>query len=117
MENVNWDEIEAFVRLAVGLRPSKPLAAHTRLWEDLGQTGDEANDFMGLFFERFAVDSGDFDFHRYFLMEGEGLLYSLFQRWVLRKPHDFKRQPITLAMLHRAAVERKWDAERLAELP
>ncbi|KVC76530.1 hypothetical protein WL40_31805 [Burkholderia ubonensis] len=117
MENVSWDEIEAFVRLAVGLRPSKPLAAHTRLWEDLGQTGDEANDFMGLFFERFAVDTGDFDFHRYFLMEGEGLLYSLFQRWVLRKPHDFKRQPITLAMLHRAAVERKWDAERLAELP
>ncbi|KVW34856.1 DUF1493 family protein [Burkholderia ubonensis] len=117
MENVSWDEIEAFVRLTVGLRPSKPLAAHTRLWEDLGQTGDEANDFMGLFFERFAVDTGDFDFHRYFLMEGEGLLYSLFQRWVLRKPHDFKRQPITLAMLHRAAVERKWDAERLAELP
>ncbi|KVV40157.1 hypothetical protein WK81_21860 [Burkholderia ubonensis] len=117
MENVSWDEIEAFVRLAVGLRPSKPLAAHTRLWEDLGQTGDEANDFMGLFFERFAVDTGDFDFHRYFLMEGEGVLYSLFQRWVLRKPHDFKRQPITLAMLHRAAVERKWDAERLAELP
>ncbi|KWB88735.1 DUF1493 family protein [Burkholderia ubonensis] len=117
MENVSWDEIEAFVRSEVGLRPSKPLAAHTRLWEDLGQTGDEANDFMGHFFERFAVDTGDFDFHRYFLMEGEGVLYLLFQRWVLRKPHDFKRQPITLAMLHRAAVERKWDAERLAELP
>ncbi|MDN7702124.1 DUF1493 family protein [Burkholderia semiarida] len=116
MQNVSWDEIEAFVRSEVGLGPSKPLAAHTRLWEDLGQTGDEANDFMWRFFERFAVDTGDFDFHRYFLMEGEGLLYSLFRRWVLRKPHHLEREPITLAMLHRAAVGRKWDAERLAEV-
>ncbi|AXK66539.1 MULTISPECIES: DUF1493 family protein [unclassified Burkholderia] len=116
MENVRWDEIEAFVRSEVGLGRSKPLAAGTRLWDDLGQTGDEANDFMERFFERFAVDTGDFDFHRYFLMEGEGLLYSLFRRWVLRKPHDFKRESITLAMLHRAAVEGKWDATRLAAL-
>ncbi|QOH34558.1 hypothetical protein C7S14_6136 [Burkholderia cepacia] len=72
---------------------------------------------MGHFFERFAVDTGDFDFHRYFLMEGEGLLYSLFRRWVLRKPHDFKREPITLAMLHRAASDRAWDAARLTALP
>ncbi|NTX31341.1 DUF1493 family protein [Burkholderia pyrrocinia] len=117
MDNVSWDEIDAFVRSEVGLGQSKPLSADTRLWEDLGQTGDEANDFMGRFFERFAVDTGDFDFHRYFLMEGEGLFYSVFRRWVLRKPHDFKREPITLAMLHRAAVERKWDAAQLAALP
>ncbi|PAJ88191.1 DUF1493 family protein [Burkholderia ubonensis] len=116
MENVRWDEIEAFVRSEAGLGKSTPLSAATRLWEGLGQTGDEGNDFMGLFSERFAVDTSDFDFHRYFLMEGEGLLYSLFQRWVLRKPHGLKREPITLAMLHRAAVERKWDARRLAEL-
>ncbi|WP_412023036.1 DUF1493 family protein [Burkholderia cepacia] len=117
MENPSWDEIEAFVRSEVGLGRPKPLSADTRLWEDLGQTGDEANDFMGHFFERFAVDTGDFDFHRYFLMEGEGLLYSLFQQWVLRKPHDLKRESITLAMLHRAAMERKWDTTRLAALP
>lgn len=116
MENVCWGEIEAFVRSEVGIGQSKPLSAGTRLWEDLGQTGDEANDFMGHFFERFAVDTGDFDFHRYFLMEGEGLLYSLFQRWVLRKPHDLKRESITLAMLHCAAVERKWNTARLATM-
>ncbi|MCA8096832.1 DUF1493 family protein [Burkholderia contaminans] len=116
MENVSWGEIEAFVRSEAGLGSSKQLSADTRHWEDLGQTGDEANDFIGHFFERFAVDTGDFDFHRYFLMEGEGLLYSLFQRWVLRKPHDLKREPITLAMLHRAAIERKWDAAQLAAL-
>ncbi|MCA8090719.1 hypothetical protein LGM65_07390 [Burkholderia anthina] len=34
-------------------------------------------------------------------MEGEGPLYSLFRRWVLRKPHDLKRESTTLAMLYR----------------
>ncbi|WP_321804781.1 DUF1493 family protein [Burkholderia sp. BCC1993] len=114
MENVRWDEIERFVRSEIGLGKSMPLSAATRLWEDLGQTGDEADDFMGHFFERFSIDAGNFDFHWYFLMEGEAGLYSLFRRWVLRKPHDLKRESITLAMLHRAALERKWDAGRLS---
>ena len=116
MENVSWGELEAFVREEVGLRETTVLSPATRLWEDLGQTGDDANEFMGSFFERFAVDTGDFDFHRYFLMEGEGLLYSLFRRLILRKPHSRKREPVTLAMLHRAALDRKWDSRRLAGL-
>ena len=113
MENVSWGELEAFVREEVGLRETTVLSPATRLWEDLGQTGDDANEFMGSFFERFAVDTGDFDFHRYFLMEGEGLLYSLFRRVILRKAHSLDREPITLAMLHRAALDGKWDSRRL----
>ncbi|WP_179402440.1 DUF1493 family protein [Burkholderia guangdongensis] len=113
MENVSWDAVTAFVRTEVGLGPSKPLTHNTRLREDLGQTGDEANDLMGHFFERFEVDPGDFDFHRYFLMEGEGLLYSLFQRWVMRKPHTFQREPITLAMLYQAARTKRWDSRAM----
>lgn len=116
MEHVCWDEIEGFVRSEVGLGNSMPLSAATRLWEDLGQTGDEADDFMGHFFERFSIDTGDFDFHRYFLMEGEAGLYSLFRRWVLRRPHDLERETITLTMLYRAALERKWDAGQLVGL-
>ncbi|WP_260449986.1 DUF1493 family protein [Burkholderia contaminans] len=115
IENVRRDEIEVFVGAEVGLGKSTPLFVATRPWEDL-QTGDEADDFMGRFFERFSVDAGDFDFHRYFLMEGEGGLYSLFRRWVLQKPHALERESITLAMLYRAAVERKWDARQLTEL-
>ncbi|MGS1028940.1 DUF1493 family protein [Burkholderia glumae] len=109
MADVSWEAIEAFVRAEVGLGPSKPLTRDTRLWEDLGMTGDDANDFMGYFFERFQIDPGDFDFHRYFLMEGEGGLYSLFRRWVLRKPKT-RREPITLGMLHLAALDRKWSS-------
>lgn len=116
MENISWSELDAFVRKEVGLRETKVLSPATRLWEDLGQTGDDANEFMGRFFERFAVDTGDFDFHRYFLMEGEGPLYSLFRRLILRKRQSRKREPVTLAMLHRAALDRKWDSFCLGEL-
>lgn len=110
MVDASWDAIEAFVRTEVGLGPSKPLTRDTRLWEDLGLTGDDANDFMGSFFERFQIDPGDFDFHRYFLMEGEGGLYSLFQRWVLKKSQTRQREPITLGMLYRAALDGKWSS-------
>lgn len=116
MGNVSWAELETFVREELGLREAKVLSPATRLWEDLGQTGDDANEFMGQFFERFSVDTGDFDFHRYFLMEGEGGLYSLFRRVVLCKPHSVDREPIGLAMLHRAALDKKWDSCRLGEL-
>lgn len=115
MADVSWDAIEAFVRAEVGLGPSKPLTRDTRLWEDLGLTGDDANDFMGCFFERFQIDPGDFDFHRYFLMEGEGGLYSLFQRLVLRKPYSLQREPVTLGMLHRATVGGKWNSSVLSK--
>ncbi|WP_260426166.1 MULTISPECIES: DUF1493 family protein [unclassified Burkholderia] len=42
--------------------------------DDLGQAGDDADIFMERFFARFGVDRRDYDFGRYFLMEGEGLL-------------------------------------------
>lgn len=42
MENISWSELEAFVREEVGLRETKALSPATRLWEDLGQTGDDA---------------------------------------------------------------------------
>ncbi|WP_235212749.1 DUF1493 family protein [Burkholderia paludis] len=64
MENVRSGEIEDFVRSEIGLGKSMPLSAATRLFEDLDLAGNEASDFMGDFFERFSIDSGDFDFHQ-----------------------------------------------------
>ncbi|WP_081059036.1 DUF1493 family protein [Burkholderia anthina] len=61
MESVRSDEIEVFVRSEVRFRKSMPLSVATRLWEDLGQTGDEADDFMGRLFERFPVNASDFE--------------------------------------------------------
>ncbi|MCA8090718.1 DUF1493 family protein [Burkholderia anthina] len=49
MESMRWDEIEVLVRSEVGFGKSMPLSAAMRLGEDLGRTGDEADDFMGFF--------------------------------------------------------------------
>ncbi|NML33576.1 DUF1493 family protein [Paraburkholderia antibiotica] len=114
MEQISWTEFEAFVRAEVGLGESRRLFPGTRVCEDLGQTGDDASEFMVRFFERLMVEPDDFDFHRYFLMEGEGVLYSLFRRLVLRKPHSLRREPITLGMLYRAVIEKRWESGKLA---
>lgn len=115
MGRVSWEDLTAFVREETGLRPSKTLTCSTRLWEDLGLTGDEADDFMHDFFQRFEVDPEGYDFHRYFLIEGEGLLYSLFRRWILRKPHTFKRESITLGLLYQVTQTRRWSSRSVQE--
>ncbi len=68
---------------------------------------------MQHFFEVFCLDRGDYDFHRYFLMEGEGMLYHLVMK-LMRKPHSFKRETMTVDMLHKALVDRKWDSVALS---
>ncbi len=115
MKDAAWDAVTMFVRAGGGLGLTAVLTPATRLCEDLGQTGDEANDFIEKFFKHFEVDAGDFDFHRYFLMEGEGLLYSAFRQWILRKPHTRKREPITLAMLHRVAASKRWNSQVISK--
>nr|WKF55842.1 hypothetical protein HUO10_000286 [Paraburkholderia busanensis] len=111
-----WDELERFVRREAGLGENKRLSPTTRLVEDLGQTGDDASEFMVRYFEHFDVAGGDFDFHRYFLMEGEGLLFSLFRRVVFRQPQRLVREPITLGMLHQALEDKHWDSGRLGSI-
>jgi hypothetical protein len=116
MTEYSWTDFEHFVRNEAGLFRSAALSQSTRLHEDLNLTGDGAGALMASFFEAFPVTGGDYDFHRYFLMEGEGLLYSFFQRFIMRKSHTFRREPLTLGMLYQAILDRKWDGERLARL-
>jgi hypothetical protein len=112
-------ELEAFVRDEIGLSPKKPLQASDTLEDDLGVTGDDADEFMGAFAKRFNVEPGDFDFHRYFEMEGltiwpfSILTMWLHRRWGIRQ-YD-QREPLTLAMLQRAIALGVWDSERLRE--
>jgi hypothetical protein len=116
MPNAISARLSSFTREETGLSSKKVLSANTLLAEDLGLTGDEASDFMIKFFKNFQVDGGDFDFHRYFLMEGEGLLYALIRSIATRKRHKLARRPITLAMLDQAIAERTWITERLEAL-
>lgn len=57
---------------------------------------------------------GDYDFHRYFLMEGEGILYHVMMK-LLRKPHSLKRETLTVGMLHRALIDGRWDSKALSQ--
>lgn len=83
-------------------------------------TGDDADEFMGAFAKRFNVESGDFEFLRYFEMEGLSVWpFSILTNWLHRhqriKKYE-KTEPITLGMLQHAIDLGIWDSQRLSEL-
>jgi len=116
MGKYTWEDLESFVRKEACISLKKAVTLESTVEDDLGQQGDDADEFMQRFFEVFRVDRGDYDFHRYFLMEGEGILYHLLMK-LRRKPHTFKRETLTVGMLHQALVHGKWDSEALSQPP
>jgi len=111
----SWESLESFIRKEAGVSSKKPIDADMSVVYDLGQEGDEASDFMERFFEAFGIEEGDYDFHRYFFMEGEGLFYHLVQKYIFRNPHSTKREPLTVGMLHDAMMRGTWDSETLRQ--
>ncbi|MGG1946485.1 DUF1493 family protein [Trinickia sp. NRRL B-1857] len=116
MGNHTWENLESFVRKEACVSPKRSITPESAIDDDLGQQGDDADEFMQHFFEVFSVDRGDYDFHRYFLMEGEGILYHLMMK-LLRKPHSFKHETLTVGMLHRALIDGGWDSQALSRQP
>ena len=114
MASHTWEDLESFVRKeACVVSPKKAITPESTIEADLGQQGDDADEFMQHFFEAFHLDRGDYDFHRYFLMEGEGILYHLMMK-LLRKAHTLKRETLTVGMLHRALIDGRWDSQALS---
>ncbi len=68
---------------------------------------------MERFFTRFDEDRGDYDFGRYFLMEGEGSLYQVMRKVILRKAHTFKREALTVGMLCEAVSLGAWASDAI----
>ncbi|CAD6545718.1 DUF1493 family protein [Paraburkholderia metrosideri] len=114
MENRSWESLASFIRHEARLSPKEAIAPGMSVEDDLGQHGDDADHFMQRFFEFFCIDRGDYDFHRYFLMEGEGLLYHFFSKYMMRRKHSLKREPLTVEMLHQALLNGKWDSGALS---
>lgn len=114
MENRSWESLESFVRQEACISPKKKVTPGMSVEDDLGQQGDDADLFMQRFFEAFGIDRGDYDFHRYFLMEGEGLLYHFLSKYVMRRKHSLTREPLTVGMLHEALLSGKWDSGALS---
>lgn len=91
-------------------RALENLSLSTDINRDLGIEGDDANELMPEFFERFSVNIENYDPYRYFVPEGFDLLS--FRRSKKRRG----KIPITLGMLYLAAETKIWDPATLEQI-
>ena len=102
-------EITALVARVSGARREE-IVPGTRLAEDLGIDGDDADELVGAYARRFAVDLAGFEFSRYF---GEEPNLMELAHWVrdLWRGDARPRRPLTVAMLVAAAERGRWVEE------
>ncbi len=105
--NVNFLKVRNFVSQQTGTSISK-LNLNTRLSEDLGVEGDDANDFVQAFSEVFDVDLTHLVFDEYFYPEGafNPISYLLYRK-LFNRPKS-QHIPITLGRLVEAVSKKEW---------
>ncbi|MGF6743596.1 DUF1493 family protein [Paraburkholderia atlantica] len=112
-------ELEEFLREKIGIPPKIEIKPSSSLEDDFGVTGDDASKLINTFSIRFNVQPGDFEFLRYFNMEGFSVWpFSILTRYLLklRGVKDYKnKEPITIGMLQRAIELGVWDSQRVSE--
>ncbi|MGF6471175.1 hypothetical protein QFZ89_006425 [Paraburkholderia youngii] len=112
-------ELEEFLREKIGSPPKISIKPSSSLEDDFGVTGDDASKLINTFAITFNVQPGDFEFLRYFNMEGFSVWpFSILARYVLklRGVKDYKnKEPITVGMLQRAIELGVWDSQRVSE--
>ncbi len=109
MDKEIWNRLVEFTRKETDSPVGSVFSRKTRLVEDLGLIGDDADEFMGNFSNAFSVKSGDFEFDNYFPPEGfnlVGMIGALFS-----KGNDAK--PITLGMLEHAIELGLWNSDQI----
>ena len=86
------------------------LSLATDINRKLGIEGDDANELMPEFFERFSINIDNYDPYRYFVPEG----YDFFS---FRRSKDRRGKiPITLGKLYVAAKKKVWNTYELESL-
>lgn len=113
MKKDTWSELVFFIREQAVLSNKKDITKSLTLEGDLGITGEDAEDFMRSFFERFKVDQGDFVFERYFNGEGFqpfGIIAMIFSKKIRKK---YEKEKLTLGMLEAAILRGVWESEKL----
>ncbi|MBB5423620.1 hypothetical protein HDG40_001764 [Paraburkholderia sp. JPY158] len=112
-------ELEEFLREKIGIPPKIEIKPSSSLEDDFGVTGDDASKLINTFAITFNVQPGDFEFLRYFNMEGFSVWpFSILTRYLLklRGVKDYKnKEPITVGMLQRAIELGVWDSQRVSE--
>jgi hypothetical protein len=100
------NEIVRCIQDAVGFGRDafEGLSLATDIARDLGVDGDDANELMSEFFEKFAMKIDGYDAYRYFVPEGYDLLS-------FRRNKDRRGNiPLRLGMLYLAVKSGAWDA-------
>ncbi len=88
-----------------GRKAFESFSLATDVARDMGIDGDDANDLMVEFFERFSIDLNDYDPYRYFLEEG-------FNFFSFRRAKDRRGNiPLRVGMLYSALKARRWDTQ------
>jgi hypothetical protein len=108
-----WAEITTFLQQTLCLSAKRKLTRQTTLNYELGVDGDDADEVMAAFFERFQIEPGDYHWARYFGEEGFNP-FSVLLAILRKKP---KPVPLTLGMLEMAAKNRSWVTEQLEQAP
>jgi hypothetical protein len=92
-----------FVAKVAGVPPSR-LQPAMKLEDDLGITGDDAQELIEDYAAYFQMDMSAFEFHRHF--EGESLFAGFLTKF--RSGESMQHVPVTIDFLVRAAQERRW---------
>ncbi|MBI6782460.1 DUF1493 family protein [Pseudomonas syringae] len=88
-----------------GRKAFESFSLATDVARDMGVDGDDANDLMVEFFERFSIDLNDYDPYRYFLEEG-------FNFFSFRRAKDRRGNiPLRVGMLYSALKAKRWDTQ------
>jgi hypothetical protein len=95
-----YEMIVSLVTEETGTR--KRLTEQTDLLKDVGMDGDDANEFLCKFADRFQVDMSDFRFDRFFGSEGFALIQ------FIRSLFSSGKSPCTIALLVEAAKNGHW---------
>lgn len=92
----------AFIRAESGVSVFEPIAAHTRLQDDLGVYGDDATDLLLAYAKAFHVDVSRFPAADYFDGEGVDVL-----AWF--RPVKPRRKELTVGHLQRGIEAQRLD--------
>ncbi|SEJ64843.1 DUF1493 family protein [Pseudomonas sp. NFR16] len=101
------DSIVICIQDAVGFgrKAFETFSLATDIARDLGIDGDDSNELMVEFFDKFSIDLNDYDPYRYFLEEG----FNFFSA----KPAIDRRGniPLRVGMLYLAVKAKRWDTQ------
>ena len=94
------------INLVIELRGKyeKPLGPETKLYEDLGMDGDDADEFIQEYIKKFDVDMSEFHFEHYFNLEGFSL-FSIIKSIFVQAP---PLKSVSLGDLEKSAIKGKW---------